>query len=77
MSDADRRPCPRCETVVTVERLDGEDGVTWLWRCACGWAGARTDAEQAGRPASGVVSRRELSAEIARVLADRKKASEG
>ena len=77
MSENQHRPCPRCERSVVAERLDGDDGVTWLWRCTCGWAGARTGGDALGRPESGVVSRRELSIEIARVLAEQKKASEG
>jgi hypothetical protein len=77
MSDSDRRSCPRCEQAVYAERLDGDDGVTWLWRCRCGWAGARTGGDAAVRPESGVVSRREVSADVARALADRKKTSEG
>lgn len=77
--DRDRRPCPRCENTVLAERLDGDDGITWLWRCPCGWAGARTGADVLARPESGVVSRREVSAEIARVFADdrTKKTSDG
>ncbi len=76
MRDRDQRPCPRCDSAVLAERLDGDDGVTWLWRCKCGWAGARTGGDAAVRPESGIVSRREVSEQIARALAA-KKASEG
>ena len=69
MSDSERRPCPRCDNTVVAERLDGDDGITWLWRCPCGWAGARTGGDELLRPGSGVVSRREVSTEIARVFA--------
>jgi len=34
---------------VAPEQLRAEHGVTWLWRCTCGWSGAVTE--------SGVVAR--------------------
>jgi hypothetical protein len=46
------RTCPRCKAAVQGTLLEGDDGVTWLWRCSCGWAGARTE--------SGVVSRAQV-----------------
>ena len=52
------RQCPRCKALVGGTLLEGDDGVTWLWRCGCGWAGARTE--------SGVVDRREVKALIER-----------
>ena len=60
------RQCPRCKALVEGTLLPGDDGVTWLWRCACGWAGARTE--------SGVVSRRHVNDLLEQ--ASQKKASE-
>lgn len=77
MTDAGRRPCPRCTNLVLAERLEGDDGVTWLWRCACGWAAARTGGDPLQPPQSGVVNRREVNTEIARALSAAKKASPG
>lgn len=31
------------------ERFEGAEGITWLWRCACGWSNAVAE--------SGVTSR--------------------
>jgi hypothetical protein len=47
---------------VPVERHQSEDGVTWIWRCECGWASARTE--------SGVVSRARAREAIARAIED-------
>ena len=75
MSDDLRRPCPRCEQITAAERLENDDGITWLWRCTCGWAAARTggDPVSSARPASGVRSRREVSAEIVQAFAEQRK----
>jgi hypothetical protein len=72
------KSCPRCAEPVAVERLAGDDGVTWVWRCVCGWAGARTGGDEGARPVSGVVLRREVRAQIAQALEQQKKrAGEG
>jgi hypothetical protein len=52
--------CRRCGSEVPPERHQSEDGVTWIWRCACGWASARTE--------SGVVSRARAREAVARAL---------
>jgi hypothetical protein len=44
------RNCPRCEGSVQPERFEGVEGITYLWRCACGWSSAVAE--------SGVLSRR-------------------
>ncbi|MFW6067840.1 MAG: hypothetical protein ACOC97_05830 [Myxococcota bacterium] len=54
--NAPHRPCPRCQLPVHAERFQGVEGVTWLWRCRCGWSGAVSE--------SGVVSRRDAQAAI-------------
>jgi len=72
------KSCPRCAEPVASERLEGDDGVTWVWRCRCGWAGARTGGDEGARPVSGVVLRREVRAQIAQALEQQKKrADEG
>lgn len=43
------RGCPRCATALSAERSYGASGVTYLWRCNCGWAGVRTVAASSGR----------------------------
>jgi hypothetical protein len=67
-----RRECPRCAASVLGERVDDDEGVTVVWRCRCGWAGART-AGDVGRPVSGVSDRRAVLAGIAG--AERKRSS--
>ncbi|MCC6875712.1 MAG: hypothetical protein IT378_15505 [Sandaracinaceae bacterium] len=54
------RPCRSCGTVVPAERHQADDGLTWIWRCTCGWASARTE--------SGVLSRAKAREAIARAL---------
>jgi hypothetical protein len=44
------RNCPRCEGSVQPERFEGVEGITYLWRCGCGWSSAVAE--------SGVLSRR-------------------
>lgn len=44
------RNCPRCEGSVEPERFEGAEGITWWWRCACGWSNAVAE--------SGVMSRK-------------------
>jgi hypothetical protein len=75
MISDDSKSCPRCAEPVASERLEGDDGVTWVWRCRCGWAGARTGGEEGARPSSGVVLRREVRAQIAQALEQQKKRS--
>lgn len=58
------RGCPRCGVSLSGERVDDDEGVTIVWRCGCGWAGART-AGDAGRPVSGVADRRAVAAILA------------
>ena len=40
-TDTDRT-CPRCDSLVQAEQRQGDEGLVHLWRCGCGWAGART-----------------------------------
>ena len=54
------RACPRCETDLSPEQHRADHGVTWLWRCACGWSGAMTE--------SGVMNRREVLAAVQKKL---------
>ena len=75
MISDDSKSCPRCVEAVVAERLDGDDGVTWVWRCRCGWASARTGGDEGARPSSGVVLRREVRAQIAQALEQQKKRS--
>jgi hypothetical protein len=44
------RACRRCGATVEPQEHASETGLVTMWRCACGWASARTE--------SGVVSRR-------------------
>jgi hypothetical protein len=55
------RNCPRCEDAVAPERFEGAEGITWLWRCACGWSSALAE--------SGVVSRRSIRRAVGEVVA--------
>ncbi len=75
MTPDDLKSCPRCADPVASERLEGHDGVTWVWRCRCGWASARTGGDEDARPSSGVVLRREVRAQIAQALEQQKKRS--
>ena len=77
MNQDESRTCPRCAEGLAVERLEGDDGVTLLWRCACGWAGVRTGIDEGARPASGVVLRHEIRAQIAQAFEQQKKRSGG
>ena len=77
MNPDEPRTCPRCTEALAGERLEGDDGVTWLWRCACGWAGARTGVDEGARPVSGVVLRHEIRAQIAQAFEQQKKRSGG
>jgi len=54
------RSCRSCGALVPVERHQIEERITWIWRCSCGWANARTE--------SGVVSRKKAREAIARAL---------
>ena len=60
------RACRRCGSDVPAERYQAEHLVTWIWRCPCGWASARTE--------SGVVDRRRAHDAIARALSRLEKA---
>jgi hypothetical protein len=59
--DEDNRECPRCKAELVANARRGESGVVLLWKCACGWAGARTisleDEHLRRRTASGVAER--------------------
>ncbi len=39
------RRCPRCDQELFARQHLGEGGLTLLWQCTCGWAGARTVAQ--------------------------------
>ena len=56
----DERHCPRCDATLRAEHRQGDEGLMYLWLCACGWAGARTVSRKEDREErfrSGVVSR--------------------
>jgi len=63
------RECPRCNTAVTPERFEGAEGVTWLWRCACGWSSAVAE--------SGVVSRQGVRERVDESLENQEPAGNG
>jgi hypothetical protein len=52
--------CPKCAGVVAAERFVATEGITWLWRCECGWSSAVAE--------SGVVSRRDARRAIGEAL---------
>lgn len=60
--EVDEPACPRCGAALRAERHRSEDGVTSLWRCACGWSRARTE--------SGSLSRARALEAIARARAE-------
>ena len=63
MTDEVEEPaCARCGASLRVERHRSEDGVTSVWRCACGWSRARTE--------SGSLSRTRALEAIARARAE-------
>lgn len=37
------RTCGACGASLEGAAHDGAGGRTWVWRCACGWAAARTE----------------------------------
>jgi len=44
------RTCPRCGTEVSAERFRGAEGLTTLWRCACGWCNVVAESGMISRP---------------------------
>ncbi|MFW5875766.1 MAG: hypothetical protein ACOCXM_03425 [Myxococcota bacterium] len=64
ISTKNDRVCSRCSRPVSPERFRGAEGVTWLWRCACGWSSVVAE--------SGVVSRRRV-----REAVDRARGADG
>lgn len=54
------KTCRSCGAEVTAVEHAADNGRTWIWRCGCGWACARTE--------SGVVERKQAQAAITRAI---------
>ncbi len=54
------KACRGCGAEVTAVEHPSDEGRTWIWRCDCGWASARTE--------SGVVARNRALAAVARAI---------